>query len=61
MMTSHFEALEKVYGKLWADSIVRTLRNAGFLIIEKGAIGKAQREAVRQYQEDNDNRREAAA
>lgn len=49
---THIDALTTVYGKLWADSIVRTLRAAGFIIVRKGAIGQAQREAVAAYRED---------
>lgn len=46
------KALEAMYGKLWADSIVRTLEHNNYIIVRKGAIGEAQREAVRQYVED---------
>ena len=37
--------------------IIEALNTAGYIIVRKGAVGQAQREAVAQYQEDaaNDN------
>jgi len=43
-------------GRITASMIIDSLHDAGYIIVERGAIGRAQREAVRQYQEDNDNR-----
>lgn len=49
-------ALAEVYGAIQADDILAALKRAGLVIVDKGAIGRAQREAVRQWEEDNDNR-----
>lgn len=48
-------ALATEYGAMKADEIVSVLRAAGYIIVDKGAIGRAQREAVAQVREDNDN------
>lgn len=34
---------------------IELLRHYGYIIVDKGAIGRAQREAVRQWEEDNGN------
>lgn len=52
-MKCHFETLADVYGKGWAENITRVLDDAGYIIVPKGAIGAAQREAVAQYKEDD--------
>lgn len=39
-----------------ATHAINMLRDAGYIIVRRGAIGEAQREAVAQYREDNDNK-----
>lgn len=40
-----------------AAQCVAALRASGWIIVRKGAIGEAQREAVRQWEEDNADKR----
>ena len=47
--------LAEHYGIMQADEIVEQLRAAGYIIVRKGAIGQAQREAVAAWREDNAN------
>ena len=43
------------YGRgIAAGEIVQALRREGWIVVRKGAIGAAQREAVAQYREDNE-------
>ena len=45
-------ALATEYGPLQADDILRTLRKAGYIVVDKGAVGRAQREAYYEALED---------
>lgn len=60
-MKSHFEVIEKTLRAAGAKdgahaaarNTISDLNAAGYIIVSKGAIGAAQREAVAQYKEDN--------
>lgn len=51
-MTSPSEILAQDVGIMRADELISQLRAAGYIIVRKGAIGQAQREAVAQWRED---------
>lgn len=50
---NHFDILAATIGVPLAKDALRELRAAGYIIVRRGAIGQAQREAVAAYREDN--------
>lgn len=46
--------LSRDAAKIIGVAALQDLHRHGFVVVRKGAIGEAQREAVRQYVEDND-------
>lgn len=51
-MPSHFSVLAMEYGTMKADEIMSVLRASGYIVVERGAIGRAQREAYYEALED---------
>lgn len=50
--TTHFDVLAAAIGVPLAKDALRELREAGYIIVRKGAIGQAQREAYYEALED---------
>lgn len=43
-------------GQARAAALIEDLLEAGFVIVDRGAIGRAQREAVAQFKEDGEEK-----